>query len=53
MAVMPVWIRQQLSDLAGLLSETPERSKSELRRLGVHCTLEPMVLKDGRRAYRA
>jgi len=41
MAVMPAWVRQQLSDLAGLLAEAPERTKTELLRLNVHITLEP------------
>lgn len=41
MAVMPGWVRQQLGDLVGLLSDTPERAKVEFRRLGLHFMLEP------------
>jgi site-specific DNA recombinase len=41
MAVMPGWVRQQLIDLAGLLSDSPARAKTEFRRLGLHFALEP------------
>ena len=34
LAVIPKWVRQQLEDAAGLLSEVPERAKTEFQRLG-------------------
>ena len=41
LAVMPTWVRQQLEDTAGLLSETPERTKAEFKRLGLSFVLRP------------
>jgi DNA invertase Pin-like site-specific DNA recombinase len=49
MVVMPAWVRQQLSDLAALLSQAPERTKTELLRLNVHVALEPA--SEGGRAF--
>jgi len=42
LAVMPTWVRQQVEDLARLLSDTPERTKAEFKRLGVSFTLHPV-----------
>ena len=42
LAVMPTWVRQQLEDTAGLLSETPERTKAEFKRLGLSFVLRPV-----------
>jgi hypothetical protein len=39
---MPTWVRQQLEDTAGLLSDAPERAKTEFSRLGVAFTLHPL-----------
>lgn len=50
LAVMPTWVRQQLEDLAGLLSDTPERTKAEFKRLGVSFTLHP-VHEEGNRPF--
>lgn len=50
LAVMPTWVRQQLADTAGLLSETPERAKTEFKRLGVGFTLHP-VYDEGARSF--
>jgi hypothetical protein len=38
LAVMPTWVRQQLQDLAGLLSGSPERARVEFQRLGLTVT---------------
>ena len=40
--VFPTWVRQQLSDLAGLLQDDPQRAKAELNRLNVSFTLSPI-----------
>lgn len=53
LAVMPVWVRQQLEDLAGLLTGTPERTKAEFQRLGTRVTMTPMMRGNARRYYRA
>lgn len=42
LAVIPSWVRSQVSDVAGLLSDAPERAKSEFQRLGVGFTLTPV-----------
>jgi site-specific DNA recombinase len=52
LAVIPVWVERQLLDLAGLLSEAPESTKPEFRRLGLRISLEP-VSEDARPFYRA
>jgi DNA invertase Pin-like site-specific DNA recombinase len=43
LAVMPAWVRLQLEDLVTLLSESPERTKAEFRRLGLRVTMTPVV----------
>lgn len=53
LAVMPTWVRQQLEDVAGLLSEAPERTKAEFRRLGVGFVLHPVREEGGRPFLRA
>jgi site-specific DNA recombinase len=42
LAVIPAWVEQQLQDTAGVLGETPERTKAEFRRLGLQVTMEPV-----------
>jgi hypothetical protein len=42
LAVMPTWVRQQLEDVVGLLSETPERTKTEFRRLALSIVMHPI-----------
>ncbi len=42
LAVMPGWVRRQVEDLVGLLSDTPERTKAAFQRLGVSFTLHPV-----------
>jgi DNA invertase Pin-like site-specific DNA recombinase len=53
LAVMPTWVRQQLEDLVGLLSVTPERTKTEFQRLGLHVTMTRMVAENARPYYQA
>jgi hypothetical protein len=53
LAVMPAWVRQQLEDLVGLLSETPERTKTEFQRLGLRVTMTPCKTEEHRFYYRA
>ena len=53
LAIMPGWVRRQLEDVAGLLSQSPERVKSEFRRLGVEFVLHPMEEANGRKFFRA
>jgi hypothetical protein len=54
LAVMPTWVRQQLEDVAGLLSATPERTKTAFQRLRLRVTMTPQQGADGlRRWYRA
>jgi ElaB/YqjD/DUF883 family membrane-anchored ribosome-binding protein len=48
--VIPTWVRQQLEDVVGLLSETPEKTKAEFKRLGVSFTLYP-VRDEGARPF--
>lgn len=50
LAVMPTWVAQQLSDVADLLADVPERVKAEFARLDVRFTLFP-VYDDGPRPY--
>lgn len=49
---MPTWVRQQLEDTAGLLSDTPERTKAVFKRLGVSSVFHPMRDEQGRWFYR-
>ena len=42
LAVMPAWVGQQLEDLSGLLGESPERAKTEFRRLALAVTMTPV-----------
>jgi DNA invertase Pin-like site-specific DNA recombinase len=53
LAVMPGWVRQQLEDVAGLLSETPERAKLEFRHLGLSVAMHPIRDEGERHFYRA
>jgi hypothetical protein len=53
LAVIPVWVRQQLEALVELLNGTPERTKSEFQRLGMAVTMAPVSGDDGRLFYRA
>jgi hypothetical protein len=50
---MPAWVRQQLDDLVGLLTENPERTKAEFQRLGMRVTMMPTLSENGRSYYRA
>lgn len=50
LAVIPSWVRQQLEDTASLLSDTPERTKTVFREMGVGFTLHP-VYEDGQRPF--
>jgi len=50
LAVIPSWVRSQVSNLAGLLSDAPERVKSEFQRLGVSYTVS-IVLDEGPRPF--
>jgi site-specific DNA recombinase len=52
-AVLPTLIRQQLQDLAGLLRGTPERTKSEFRRLSLSVTLHAVRNEGPAPFYRA
>lgn len=47
------WVRRQLEDVAGLLSESPERTKAEFRRLGVELVMHPVQEDGARPFYRA
>ena len=40
--VVPIWVKQQLSNLAGLLADNPQRAKAELQRLNVRFTVIPI-----------
>lgn len=53
LAVMPTWVRQQLEDVVGLLSDTPERTKAEFQRLGVRVTMTSTLGDKARPFYRA
>jgi hypothetical protein len=39
---MPSWVRQQLEDIVGLLTDRTDRTKAVFRDLGVRFTLHPM-----------
>ena len=52
LAVIPAWVAQQLQDTASVLSDTPERTKTEFRRLALRVTMEP-VYEGARPFYRA
>jgi site-specific DNA recombinase len=51
LAVMPVWVRQQMEDLVALLSDTPERTKTEFQRLGMRVTMTATSSENGRMYY--
>jgi hypothetical protein len=51
-AIMPALIRQRLEDLVGFLSETPERLKLELQRIGLRVVLE-VIRRTPQSFYRA
>src|SRR5205085_9049748 len=53
LAVMPTWVAQQLEDLTGLLSETPERTKLQFQVLGLKVTVHPQQTDEGKNYYRA
>jgi DNA invertase Pin-like site-specific DNA recombinase len=53
LAVMPSWVEAQLTELAGLLCDTPERTKAEFQRLGLQVTMRPMRTDQGRNFYQA
>jgi len=53
LAVIPSWVRQQLEDTAGLLTDTPEKTKTVFRRLGVSFTLFPVYTESPRPFLRA
>jgi DNA invertase Pin-like site-specific DNA recombinase len=42
LAVMPSWVRAQLDDVVGLLTDRSDRTKAQFRDLGVRFTLHPM-----------
>jgi hypothetical protein len=50
---MPAWVRRQLEDLVGLLSEVPERAKAEFQRLQVQIAMQPVHDEQPRAFYRA
>jgi hypothetical protein len=50
LAVIPSWVRRQLSDVANLLREGPERAKAEFQRLKIRFTITP-VYEEGRRVF--
>jgi site-specific DNA recombinase len=50
LAVIPSWVRQQLEDTAGLLSDAPERTKAVFRQIGVSFMLYP-VREEGQRPF--
>ena len=53
LAVMPAWVGQQLEDLSGLLGESPERAKTEFRRLALSVTMAVVQREAARPFYRA
>jgi len=53
LAVMPAWVRQQLSDAAGLVASTPERARLEFHRLGIRFALHQTRGDDGTMYLRA
>jgi hypothetical protein len=52
LAVLPTWVRQQLSDLGGLLKESAEQARAEFLRLNLAVTLHVVQTK-GKSFYRA
>jgi hypothetical protein len=46
----PMWVRSQLSDLARLLNDAPERARAEFRRLSVAFQIHP-VHDEGSRPF--
>jgi site-specific DNA recombinase len=50
LAVIPSWVKAQLSDAASLLREGPERAKAEFQRLGLKYTIAP-VYEGARRIF--
>ena len=53
LAVIPSWVPQQLEDTAGLLTDTPERTKTVFRQMGVSFTLYPVHDEGPRSFFRA
>jgi hypothetical protein len=53
LAVVPAWVRQQLEDIVGLLSETPERTKAEFQSLNLRVTMTPKLGENARPYYQA
>ena len=53
LAVIPAWVRQQLDDLAGLQTGSPERTKAEFQRLGLRVTMMPTRHESARPFYQA
>jgi site-specific DNA recombinase len=53
LAVIPTWVESQLRDVAGLLRDTPERTKVEFQRLGLRVSMQPIVDEGPRPFYRA
>jgi hypothetical protein len=53
LAIIPSWVETQLRDLAGLLSESPERVKLEFRRLQLAVVMHPVEDEGERPFYRA
>ena len=52
LAVIPTFVRQQLSNLSALLQDDPDRLKAHLARLGVVFTLHPVYdVPSGQRPY--
>jgi len=43
LAVIPSWVRNQVRDVAGILSARPERAKAEFQRLGIAFTVSPVL----------
>jgi len=50
LAVIPSWVKQQVTDIVALLGDRPDRVKAELSRLGVRFTLYP-VQEEGQKPY--
>ena len=50
LAVIPNWVKQQVSDVVALLQDRPERVKTEISRLGIRFRLYP-VHEEGQKPY--
>lgn len=50
LAVIPSWVKQQVTDVVGLLQDRPDRVRAELSRLSVRFTLHP-VQEEGQKPY--